>query len=82
VTDLYREQLKRACADALDALHRTQSMDGLAVIADSLRALEPPYRFHGELMHGALLAPDSCARETREGRGVEVSAPITQRETP
>jgi hypothetical protein len=29
-------------------------VDGLAVIADALRALGPPYRFHGELMHGAL----------------------------
>jgi hypothetical protein len=44
-----REQLKRDCADALEALHRTQSVDGLAGVADSLRALGPPYRFHGEL---------------------------------
>ena len=35
VTDLYREQLKRACADALEALHRTQSVDGLAGVAES-----------------------------------------------
>ena len=54
MTDLDREQLKRDCADALEALHRTQSVDGLAVVADSLCALGPPYRFHGELMHGAL----------------------------
>lgn len=26
---------------------------GLAGVADALRALAPPYRFHGELMHGA-----------------------------
>jgi hypothetical protein len=49
-----REQLKRGCADALEALHRTQRVDGLAGVADSLRALGPPYRFHGELVHGAL----------------------------
>ena len=42
---LDREQLKRECADALEALHRTQSVDGLAVVADSLRALGPTYRF-------------------------------------
>jgi hypothetical protein len=54
MTDLAREQLKRDCADALEALHRTQSVEGLAGVADSLRALGPPYRFHGELMHGAL----------------------------
>ena len=29
-------------------------MDRIAELADSLRALGPPYRFHGELMHGAL----------------------------
>jgi hypothetical protein len=29
-------------------------VDGFAVVADSLRALGPAYRFHGELMHGAL----------------------------
>jgi hypothetical protein len=43
MTDLDREQLKRDCADALEALHRTQSLDGLAGVADSLRALGPPY---------------------------------------
>ena len=54
MTGLDREQLKRDCADALEALHRTQSTEGLAVVADSLHALGRPYRFHGELMHGAL----------------------------
>jgi hypothetical protein len=62
VIDPDRERLKSACADALEALrahqgvqlHRTQSVDGLAGVAESLRALGPPYRFHGELMHGAL----------------------------
>ena len=54
MTDLDREQLKRDCADALEALNRDQRVDGIAGLADSLRALGPPYRFHGELMHGAL----------------------------
>ena len=39
MTELDREQLKRDCADALEALQPTQIMDGPAVIADSLRAL-------------------------------------------
>jgi hypothetical protein len=54
MTELDREQLKRECADALEALHRTQSTDGLAGVADSLRALGPTYRFHGEQIYGAL----------------------------
>jgi hypothetical protein len=54
VTDLDREQLKRDCADALEALTKEQRLDGLAELADSLRALGPSYRFHGEPMHGAL----------------------------
>jgi hypothetical protein len=54
MTDLDREQLRRDCADALEVLVRDQRLDGLAALADSLRALGPPYRFHGELMHGAL----------------------------
>jgi hypothetical protein len=54
MTDLDREQLKRECADALETLHREQRTDRIAELADSLRALGPPYRFHGELMHGAL----------------------------
>jgi hypothetical protein len=44
----------RDCADALEALTRDQRLDGLAEIADALRALGPEYRFHGELMLGAL----------------------------
>lgn len=54
MTAVDREQLKRNVSDALEALHRTQSVEGLAVAADSLRALGPTYRFHGDLMHGAL----------------------------
>lgn len=49
-----REQLKRDCADALEMLTRQQRVDAIAGLADSLRALGPPYRLHGELMHGAL----------------------------
>jgi hypothetical protein len=49
VTDLDREQLKRDCSDALE-----ERTDGLAELAETLRVLGPPYRFHGELMHGAL----------------------------
>ena len=33
---------------------RDQRVDGLAELAETLRVLGPPYRFHGELMHGAL----------------------------
>jgi hypothetical protein len=53
VTDLDREQLKRDCAEALEALHREQRVDSVAVVADSRRTLGP-HCFHGELMHGAL----------------------------
>jgi hypothetical protein len=53
MTALDREQLKRDCADALEALTRDQRVDRIAGLAESLRALGPPYRFHGELMHGA-----------------------------
>jgi hypothetical protein len=54
VTGLDREQFKRDCADALEALSRDQRVDAIAGLADTLRELGPPYRFHGELMHGAL----------------------------
>jgi hypothetical protein len=49
-----REQLRRNCSDALEAPYREQRMEGIAGLADSLRALGAPYSFHGELMHGAL----------------------------
>lgn len=61
VPDLDREQLKRDCADALEALHRVQRVDAIAGLADSLRALGPSYSFHGELMHGALRDGNSNA---------------------
>jgi hypothetical protein len=54
MTDVDREQLRRDCSDALEAHLRDQRVDGLAELADSLQAHGPPYRFHGELMHGAL----------------------------
>lgn len=40
-----RGQLKLDYADALEALTRDQRLDGLAEIADALRALGPEYRF-------------------------------------
>ena len=39
MTDLDREQLKRECADALEALHREQRVDGLHLLADAIRTL-------------------------------------------
>jgi len=54
VTDLDREQLKRDCADALEVLHRTHSVEGLATLADTIRTLGPAYRAHGELMQVAV----------------------------
>jgi hypothetical protein len=54
MTELDREQLKRACSDALEVLLRGQRTDRIAELADLLRDLGAPYRFHGELMHGAL----------------------------
>lgn len=54
MTDLDREQLKRECSDAREALHRDQRVDEIARLADSLRALGEPYRFHGELILVAL----------------------------
>ena len=49
-----REQLKRECADALEALHRERRVDGLHLLADAIRTLGPAYRAHGELMQVAL----------------------------
>ena len=51
---LDREQLKRQCADALDALHREQRVDGLYLLADAIRTLGPTFRAHGELMRVAV----------------------------
>ena len=54
MTDLAREQFKRDCSDALEVLLRDQRTDRIAELAESIRTLGPPYRSHGELMHGAL----------------------------
>ena len=54
MTDVDREQLKRDCADALEALLKEQREDGLAELAEAIRILGPAYRAHGELMLGAL----------------------------
>jgi hypothetical protein len=52
--EVAREQLKRDCADALETLTRDQRTDAIAGLTESLRSLGAPYRFHGELMLGAL----------------------------
>jgi len=49
-----REQLKGDCSDALEAHLREQRVDPIPELADCLRTLGPPYRFHGELVHGAV----------------------------
>jgi hypothetical protein len=55
MTDLDREQLKRDCADALEALfHREQRVDGLHALADAIRTPGPTFRAHGELMQVAV----------------------------
>ena len=54
MADLDREQLKRDCADAPEALLKDRRLDRIADLADDLRALGAPYQFHGELMRGAL----------------------------
>jgi len=43
MSDLDREQLKRDCADGLEALTKDQHMDRIAELAELLRALRPPY---------------------------------------
>jgi hypothetical protein len=54
MTDLDRGQLKRQCADALDALHREQRVDGLHALADAIRTLATTFRAHGDLMQVAV----------------------------
>jgi hypothetical protein len=54
MSDIDREQLKRDCSDALEALHREQGVDGLHVRADAIRTLGPEYRAQGELMQVAV----------------------------
>ena len=55
-TPVDREQLRRDCSDALEALIRDQRLDGITRLADSLRALGPPYRFHEEQIEAAAWA--------------------------
>lgn len=54
MTGADREQLRRDCSDALEALHRGRTTSRIAELAEALMVLGPPYRFHGELIHGAL----------------------------
>lgn len=37
MTTVDREQIKRDCADALEALNRDQRVDGIARLADTIR---------------------------------------------
>ena len=46
--DLDREQLRRDCSDALEALLRDQQIDRLHELADAIRTLGPSYQTHGE----------------------------------
>ncbi len=48
-----REQLKRDCADALEAITKEPRLDGVARLADSIRSLGPTYRAHGEQIEAA-----------------------------
>jgi hypothetical protein len=51
-----REQLKRDCADALEALLQRESLDGITALADTIRTLSPTYRAHGEQIQAAAWA--------------------------
>ena len=54
MTDLDREQLKRACADALSTVSQNKGVDGLDALAASIADLGPAYRAHGTLMRAAV----------------------------
>jgi hypothetical protein len=54
MTDRDREQLKRACSDALSTVQQNQGVEGLDALATSIAALGPAYRAHGTLMHAAV----------------------------
>jgi hypothetical protein len=56
MTDPDREQLKRDCADALEALLREDSVSGLHPLGESIRTLSPTYRAHGEQIQAAAWA--------------------------
>ena len=52
--DLDREQLKRACSDALSTGSQSKGADGLDALAVSIADLGPAYRAHGTLMQAAV----------------------------
>jgi hypothetical protein len=54
--DLNREQLRRDCSDALEALLQRQSLNGITALADAIRALGATYRAHGEQIQAAAWA--------------------------
>jgi hypothetical protein len=48
-----RDQLKRDCADALEALLRENRVDGLHNTGESIRMVSPAYKLHGEQIQAA-----------------------------
>jgi hypothetical protein len=54
MTDVDREQLKRDCADALSAVQKDGSVNGLDVIEVAIAELGPSYRAHAVLLHAAV----------------------------
>ena len=59
--DLDREQLRRDCSDALDAIQQEQDVPGLQDFPARLRALEPTY-----LDHAVAAGRDPAARHARD----------------
>jgi len=73
MTDLDREQLKRACSEALKAVQQDKGVDGLVPLAFTIADLGPAYRAHGTLNagraggtegHHGHLASGAAARRT------------------
>ena len=91
MTDLDHEQLKRNCADALEALTKEQRLDGVARLADSIRTLspdvprpwgtDPSSRVGPRGQHGDV-ASDPRAREAGEGHDEEYIALNQPSESP
>jgi len=55
MTELDLEQIKRDCAEPLEAVQRDQRVDDdLVDLADMIRDLGPTYSAHGELMRVAV----------------------------
>jgi len=76
MTDLDREQLKRACSEALKAVQQDKGVDGLVPLAFTIADLGPAYRAHGTLNagraggtegHHGHLASGAAARRTCVG---------------